>query len=82
MITIVNRIYNSKNTYIEQGVGYHIGMITVNGYCVGGMGGRREMGEIWKDFCPNFPQPFLENIDRGSCNGGNRELILVFHNPH
>ncbi len=40
------------------------------------------MGEIGKDFCPNFLQPFLENIDRRSCNGGSRELIPVFHNPH
>ncbi len=40
------------------------------------------MGEMGKDFCPNFLQPFLENIDRRSCNDGNREFILVFHNPH
>ncbi len=35
-----------------------------------------------KDFCPNFLQPFLENIDRRSCNDGSLELIPVFHNPH
>ncbi len=39
----------------------------------------REMG---KDFCPNFLQPFLENIDWRNCNNGSRELIPVFHNPH
>ncbi len=54
-----------------------------------GMGGRgkggmsvQSMGEMGKDFCPNFLQPFLENIDRRSCNDGSRELIPVFHNPH
>ncbi len=26
------------------------------------------MGEMGKDFCPNFPHPFLENIDRRSRN--------------
>ncbi len=40
------------------------------------------IGEKGKDFCPNFLQPFLENIDRRSCDDGSRELILVFHNPH
>ncbi len=40
------------------------------------------MGEMGKDFCPNFLQPFLENIDRKSCNDGSRDLIPVFHNPH
>ncbi len=39
------------------------------------------MGEIGKDFGPNFLQSFFENIDRRSCNGGSRELIPVFHNP-
>ncbi len=38
-------------------------------------------GEMGKDFCPNFLQPFLENIDRRSCNNGSRELIPVFHDP-
>ncbi len=42
----------------------------------------QSMGEVGKDFCPNFPQPFLANIDRRSCNDGSRELIPVFHNPH
>ncbi len=28
------------------------------------------MGEMGKDFCPNFLQPFLEIIDRRSCNDG------------
>ncbi len=40
------------------------------------------MGEMGKDFCPNFFQPFLESIDRKSCNDGGRELIPIFHNPH
>ncbi len=38
-------------------------------------------GEMRKGFCPNFLQ-HRENIDRWSCNGGSRELIPVFHNPH
>ncbi len=41
----------------------------------------KSRGEMGKDFCPNFLQPFLENIDRRSCNLGSRELIPVFHNP-
>ncbi len=60
-------------------------MITVNGWCAGGKGGGvsvQSMGEMEKDFCPNFLQPFLENIDRRSCNDGIRELIPVFHNLH
>ncbi len=47
-----------------------------------GRGGVGERGEMGKDFCPNFLQPFLENIDKSSCNDGSRELIPVFHNPH
>ncbi len=42
----------------------------------------QSVGEMRKDFCPKFLQPFLESIDRGSCNNGSRELIPVFHNPH
>ncbi len=67
-------------------------MITVNGWCAGEKGGGRGsegwgvsvqlMGEMGRDFCPNFLQTFLENIDRSSCNDGSRELIPVFHNPH
>ncbi len=38
----------------------------------------QSMGEIGKDFGPNFLQPILETIDRRSCNDGNRELIPVF----
>ncbi len=46
-------------------------MITVNGWCAGGGGSREKgggvsvqsMGEVGKDFCPNFLQSFLENID-------------------
>ncbi len=40
------------------------------------------MGEMGKDFCINFLQPFLESIDRRSCNDGSRKPIPVFHNPH
>ncbi len=40
------------------------------------------MGEMGKDFCPNFLQPFLENSDRRIYNDGSQELIPVFHNPH
>ncbi len=32
--------------------------------------GVREMMEMGEGFCPNFLQPFLENIDRRSCNDG------------
>ncbi len=41
----------------------------------------QSMGEMGKDFSPNFLQIFLENIDRGSFNDGSRELTPVFHNP-
>ncbi len=60
-------------------------MINVYGWCAGAKVGGREMGvgvsvqsmgEMGKDFCPNFLQPFLENIDRRSCNDGSRELNL------
>ncbi len=63
----------------------------MGGVQVGKGGGVREkggwvsvqsMGEMGKDFYPNFLQPFLENIHRRSCNDGSRELIPVFHNPH
>ncbi len=39
----------------------------------------QSMGEMEKDFCPNFLQPLLKNIDRRSCNNRGRELIPVFH---
>ncbi len=42
----------------------------------------QSMGEMWKDFCPNFLQSFLDNIDRKSCNDRSWELIPIFHNPH
>ncbi len=41
----------------------------------------QSMGEMGKDFCPNFLQPFLENIDRGGYTDGSRGLISVFHSP-
>ncbi len=37
----------------------------------------QSMREMGKDFCPNFLQPFLENVDDGS-----RGLVPVFQNPH
>ncbi len=46
----------------------------------GGAVSVQSMGEMGKDFCPNFLQPFLENIGRRSCNDGSRELVPVFHN--
>ncbi len=50
----------------------YIEMITVNGWCAGRKGGGegrsvQSVGEMGKDFCPNFFQPFLESIDRRSC---------------
>ncbi len=35
-----------------------------------------------KDFCLNFLQPFLQNIDRRSYNDRSRELIPVLHDPY
>ncbi len=46
----------------------------------GGVVSVQSMGEIGKDFCSNFLQPSLENIDRKSCNDGSRELMPIFHN--
>ncbi len=57
-----------KTTYIKQGAGLHIEMITVNGWYRGGRGGGRKRGvgvnvysagEMGKDFCPNLRQPFF-----------------------
>ncbi len=58
-------------------------MVTVNGWCAGGVGGTsvQSMGEMEKDFCPNVLQSLLEIVNRRKCNDGSRELILVFHNP-
>ncbi len=28
----------------------------------------QSMGKMGKDYCPKFLQPFLESIDRKSCN--------------
>ncbi len=42
----------------------------------------QSMEEMGKDISPNLLQPFLEKIDRRSCDDGSRELILVLHNPH
>ncbi len=61
----------------------------MGGVQVGRGGGRgnggvsvQSMGEMGKDFCPNFIHPFFENIDRRGCYDVSRELIPVFHNPH
>ncbi len=47
-----------------------------------GRGGGRErrrgvvsLCEMGKGFCPNFLQPFLENVGRRNCDGGCRKLI-------
>ncbi len=42
----------------------------------------QSIGEMGKDFCPNFIHPFLENINKRNRNNGGRELIPVFHNYH
>ncbi len=47
-----------------------------------GVEGVQSMGEMGKDFCPNFLLSFLETIDRRNCNDRSRELIQVFHDPH
>ncbi len=47
-----------------------------------GVEGVQSMGEMGKDFCPNFLQSFLETIDRRSGNDGSWQLIPIFHNPH
>ncbi len=62
-------------------------MRTVHGWCAGeNRGGVKmsvqAMGEMGRDFFPNFLHPFLENIDRRGRNNGSRQLIPVFNNPH
>ncbi len=47
-----------------------------------GGGSVQSMEEMGREFGLNFLQPFLESIDRGSCNDGSRELIPVCYNPH
>ncbi len=42
----------------------------------------QSMGEMGKDFCPDFLQPFHEIIGNGSRYDGGRELIPIFLNPH
>ncbi len=42
----------------------------------------QSVGEMGKDFCPNFQQPFLENCDRSSCYDGSWGRIPVFHKFH
>ncbi len=39
----------------------------------------QSMGEMGIGFCANVFQPFLESIDRRSCNVGSWVLIPVFH---
>ncbi len=60
-----------ETTLAKQGFGYHIEMGFVNEWRVGGDGGDlrfgemsvQSMGKMGKDFCPNFLQPLLENVD-------------------
>ncbi len=40
----------------------------------------QSMGEMGKDFCPNFLQPFLETIDRGSFNDGSQYFTTLTEN--
>ncbi len=55
----------------------------MGGLQVGKKGVRvQSMEEMGKDFCPNFLELFLENIDRRSCNDGSREFIPVYRSPH
>ncbi len=42
----------------------------------------QSMREMYKDFCPNVLQTFLENIDRRTCSNGSLDLIPVFQNTH
>ncbi len=44
-----------------------------------GLGECSVNGGDGQDFCPNFLQPFLENIDRSSCNDGSQGLNPVLH---
>ncbi len=37
----------------------------------------QSMGEMGKDFCPNFLQLFHEYINRRSCNGKIEELDVI-----
>ncbi len=52
-------------------------IITVNWWGGGGIGGKvygemrvQSIRDMGKDFCPIVLQPFLESIDRRSCNDG------------
>ncbi len=38
----------------------------------------QSIGEMGKDFCPNLLQPFLEYIDRRSCNDEAGSLFQYF----
>ncbi len=40
----------------------------------------QSMGEMGKNFCPNFLQPFLEIIDGRGCADGSQELIPISYN--
>ncbi len=61
-------------------------MITVNGWRAGGKGGGRgkggmsvqSMGEMGKDFCPNFLQPFLETLTEGAVTTKAGNLLKYF----
>ncbi len=54
-------------------------MGTINGWLAVGRGGYKNevmrvksMVKMGNDFCPYFLQPLLDNVDRKSCNDGNR----------
>ncbi len=61
-------------------------MITVHGWCAGERGGSRgkgvvsvqSMGEVGKDFCPNFLQPFLEKLTEGAVTMEAASLFQYF----
>ncbi len=42
----------------------------------------QSMGEVGKDFCPNFLQSFLENTDRRVRDDEGWQLIPILDNPH
>ncbi len=42
----------------------------------------QSMREVGKDFCPNFIQPFLENIHRRIRSDESWEFIALFHSPN
>ncbi len=53
-------------------------MITVNGWCAGGMGGGQRNEEMGKDFCSNFLQPFLKTLTEGAVTTEAESLFQYF----